>query len=812
MAYKAFSPAIEYWSGTAWTVESLATRFTLTDSIAGRVRVLEAEILNPQHSQEVNYSLYREVRLRDLVTDFVLFYGRVLLVEPTSTFMRVTVKDGLSELAERKVDSLTGGPFTRRSALVSALISQNSYSGNFDLGGIEDSAVTGSFDRNFEAGKEGPTVLSEIQRVAEEDPWDTTPTGCGYDFYVQWVSDTVKQRFYYYKRGSKPSSPVSTNGLTLELGGTYGDQKRPILSGYDFTKEGTGIVTCVRVRYLELKDSSDPSKGKEWAYVEAVNSTLETTIERRKMLVVDRPEINDSTEAQALANAILNRLGRENIQRGHLSFPGFPVIKVELSYSLVRAGHLVHVTGLTFLPSLNDTDMLLTSLEYSWPEHITKCEVLTDPASGSEYSGFDPQEYFESELDKVADLPRQTDTIPTGLPVPPYGPPQFIPALQPFIVNITFSATNYNTVAWTSGTIKFADGTTQSVNAGNTGAMSAKTFIYVIIGNANLQVTTDFSNTVGADRGIVAIARPNSNTAEKATVVSLSGDTPVIAANAIDVAKLSAINADMGLLTAGEIRVGTGTLGKDYTGWRMWVEGGVGCWAGYLNNVRQIYEGSDGRLYVAGGGIQMGDTGILINSAYGTQLLRFVYGSVYANVYLTSGGELSLNPSSLIALQAPTKVSGKLYPSTDQYFSLGDSSQRWTGVYCGNVQSYTASTMYDIYPRDSYSWLGTSTSKWQNGYFSNLPACPVPTSSSALDIIKKIKAPKVMKDDRYGKRHYFKDEDFPSEMKHKKVHKNEKGDIIEENEEEIEFIRTIGVLVQAVRELTEKVEALEATK
>lgn len=96
--------------------------------------------------------------------------------------------------------------------------------------------------------------------------------------------------------------------------------------------------------------------------------------------------------------------------------------------------------------------------------------------------------------------------------------------------------------------------------------------------------------------------------------------------------------------------------------------------------------------------------------------------------------------------------------------------------------------------------IGASDNKWLAGYFTNVPACPVPTSNSALEVIKKIKAPKIRADDRYGERHYFMDEDFPDEMK-----MTEK-----DGTKEIEFIRTIGVLTQGMRELLEKVEALEA--
>jgi len=47
-------------------------------------------------------------------------------------------------------------------------------------------------------------------------------------------------------------------------------------------------------------------------------------------------------------------------------------------------------------------------------------------------------------------------------------------------------------------------------------------------------------------------------------------------------------------------------------------------------------------------------------------------------------------------------------------------------------------------------------------------------------------------------------------MKCKLTHKDNEGNVIEDAGEEIEYIRTIGVLVQAVKELSDKVDKLEA--
>ena len=106
------------------------------------------------------------------------------------------------------------------------------------------------------------------------------------------------------------------------------------------------------------------------------------------------------------------------------------------------------------------------------------------------------------------------------------------------------------------------------------------------------------------------------------------------------------------------------------------------------------------------------------------------------------------------------------------------------------------------------SYVGRSSNKFDRGYFNNLPACPTPTSNSGIGIMKKIGKPEV-RNGKHGTRHYFLDDDFPSEMKCKVIAENEHGELVETEEEEIEYIRTIGVLVQSMRELIDKVEKLE---
>lgn len=61
---------------------------------------------------------------------------------------------------------------------------------------------------------------------------------------------------------------------------------------------------------------------------------------------------------------------------------------------------------------------------------------------------------------------------------------------------------------------------------------------------------------------------------------------------------------------SGEIRQGSGTVGSNYTGLRIWRDSGIGRIAGYNNNILQWYAATDGKLYAGGGNVQLHADGI----------------------------------------------------------------------------------------------------------------------------------------------------------------------------------------------------------
>lgn len=223
----------------------------------------------------------------------------------------------------------------------------------------------------------------------------------------------------------------------------------------------------------------------------------------------------------------------------------------------------------------------------------------------------------------------------------------------------------------------------------------------------------------------------------------------------------------------------------------------------------------------AGGKVLINSSGLTIRGQFsifkdsGGTTRGWVYGASGGLEIVSSSGELKLSGAYSVGLSPKVKIYNKLE----------------------QLNAYS-NTLYDILPYDSNTWLGRSYNKFAKGYFTDLPSCPdgSPTVANALSIIKKIKPAKEGKGS-YGKRLYFKDDDFPDEMKtdviekiiteavqeRRIVRKPTGEETLEVTEispaklelkptgkKEIEYIRTIGVLVQAVKELDEKVEKLEA--
>ena len=166
-----------------------------------------------------------------------------------------------------------------------------------------------------------------------------------------------------------------------------------------------------------------------------------------------------------------------------------------------------------------------------------------------------------------------------------------LPSIQGWTSDLTFSATDYRTVAWSSGTIKLTNGTAYSTTGGNTGNMAALTYIYldVSVSTTALQKTTTAANSVGANKILIAVAQNNSDTASKATfqvfggkggqlltidnIAANSASTNELISNTAQIkdaiitsAKIASLNADVinaGTITGRTVKATSATSGAN---------------------------------------------------------------------------------------------------------------------------------------------------------------------------------------------------------------------------------------------------------
>lgn len=255
--------------------------------------------------------------------------------------------------------------------------------------------------------------------------------------------------------------------------------------------------------------------------------------------------------------------------------------------------------------------------------------------------------------------------------------------------------------------------------------------------------------------------------AEKIASSAVTADkiqADAVTAAKINVSQLSAISANIGSVTAGTI---TGVvLRTAASGRRVYINSD--------NHIR-VYDASRLRIRIRDSNIDFWDT------------ISHYCGKLYAyNGFMEVTGDFNLKKSLTIYGQTMAfsniTAAAKIILNLENQPTLGDSS--------GHA---------DLIPtRNNWNYLGYTNRKWNKIWRTNESGCNLPTTNSATDIIKKIKKPIVLAKGDYGKRHYFVEKDFPKEMKCYEDTRKNKGPM------EIEYSRTVGVLVQVVREMVER--------
>lgn len=121
-------------------------------------------------------------------------------------------------------------------------------------------------------------------------------------------------------------------------------------------------------------------------------------------------------------------------------------------------------------------------------------------------------------------------------------------SLQSWQSTLTFSSTDEDTVTWTTGSLVFSNGATYTISTGNTGNMTALTYIYFDKGASTtaLQTSTTATNAIGDNKVLMAIAQ--NNTGYDATFQVFNGSGGMV---------ITTTNVATGTITANEIRANT---------------------------------------------------------------------------------------------------------------------------------------------------------------------------------------------------------------------------------------------------------------
>lgn len=255
-------------------------------------------------------------------------------------------------------------------------------------------------------------------------------------------------------------------------------------------------------------------------------------------------------------------------------------------------------------------------------------------------------------------------------------------AIQGWAFDGVFTATGQQSVSWTSGTLRFKDGTSFSISSGSMSGLSTSvpTYLYFdkAVSTTALQNSTTASNAVGQNKVLMGSFQGNSASGKLAifqvfggaggqspyisgqnivagsifaaniaagTITANEIATNTITANRLSVSQLSAIAADLGSITAGTV---TGALIRTASsGTRVQLDNS--------SNEIQIYNGSTKR-------------------ARGTSVGWDWYnssGSLIGSIFATSQAFDGFGTLNALTLDATPLSNGSIYLGTDDTGAIG---------------------------------------------------------------------------------------------------------------------------------------------
>jgi len=280
------------------------------------------------------------------------------------------------------------------------------------------------------------------------------------------------------------------------------------------------------------------------------------------------------------------------------------------------------------------------------------------------------------------------------------------PSIQGWSHNIVFSVTDADTVAWSSGTITLTNGDSFAINAGNTGNMSASTYVYLSKDTSlnTLQTTTTAGTAVGSGKILIAFAKNSTNEAlfqvfggiggikmNGLDLENLTVDTEKIAALAIEEAKLGNLSVSSGKIIADAVTASKiNVVGLDGTSGRIVVTDATDA-----NEVTGGINSHATTLITAGKIVISGSTN-LDDWRNGTDSTKIEGGNIYTNTITAT--QIAANTITATQIASNTITASEIAANTIRASEISTaiiSSGKVTASYltASNIQTGTLSAI-----------------------------------------------------------------------------------------------------------------------
>lgn len=460
-------------------------------------------------------------------------------------------------LGETITGSVSGA--TGKLALVgSDFIVVTSVSGTFQTanGGADDAdgadascdALTAVTSQSAAGGviyNEDTTIINILKSVTsgivddvtldEDDPDDTIDTyepliEAGLGTSVRWL---VRQLLMMSKCGARIENDDELHVLYLDTGDA---------AQYSFDSDHAFLVdireqAIIIPNKVYFVDNLPDSTGEVATYVGTAEDADSVAAIGTFSTIEVNPSIGSDAEAVALAEAWIAHRVAEAAQ-GRVIAPMecglelYDMIEVADSRADVTVTARVGRIDRRFEPGKYEIELRLGGL-------------LEEPGAGMPGQP-DPVEWDIRDISVTT----RKDRVRLRSVVYPW---QLFQSIQPYVCDITFAATDKDTITWGAGTITFADGSTLSIDAETTGIDITTGWLYFTLGDSTLNYTTSFADCVAPNCGLVAFVAQGTETGATALVWPAAGKVPLLNADILTVMTLSALTANVGTLTAGII-------------------------------------------------------------------------------------------------------------------------------------------------------------------------------------------------------------------------------------------------------------------